>query len=73
MLALFVAEKMLKSSVKEKPLASFFPRKACLYITDIETKLGLENQKLLHVFSLQFYQMLISVSQQRSFVIVKII
>ena len=47
---------------RDRPLTSFFPKKGCLYITDIEMKLGLENQKLLHVFLFHFCQTLISVS-----------
>ena len=50
MLALFVVEKMSRSSVRDWPQLRFYPRKAYLYITDIETKLGSEFQKLLHVF-----------------------
>ena len=73
-LALFVVEKMSRSSVRDWPPVSFYsPRKAYLYITDIEKKLGSEIQKLLHVFSFHFYQMLISPSLQRSFVIAEII
>ena len=59
--------------VKGLTPALFFLRKACLYITDTETKLGSEIQKPLQVFLFHFYQMLISPSLQRSFVIAKII
>ena len=72
-LALFVVEKTSKSLVREWTPASFFPRKACLYIADIGTKLGSEIQKLLQVILFHFYQMLISPSLQRSFVVTKII
>ena len=51
-LALFVAEKMSRSSVKGQAPSFVFH----------ETKLGLEIQKLLYVFLSHFYQMLISVS-----------
>ena len=56
-LALLIVENMSRSSVRHRS-----PKKACLYITDIETKFGLEIQKLVHAFSFHFYQMLISVS-----------
>ena len=44
-LDLFVVEKMSRPSLSYMPLTSL-PRKACLYIIDIETRLGLE----IHVF-----------------------
>ena len=59
-LTLFLVEKISRSSVRDRPLASFFPPERP--VSDIETKLGLEIQKLLHVFLLHFYQMLTSVS-----------
>ena len=75
MFALFVpvVEKMSRLSVSRIDPSFVFSRKACLYITDTETKLGSEIQKLLHVFLFHFHQMLISPSLQRSVVITKII
>ena len=70
-LALFVVEKMSRSSVRDRPLASFFLQKGLS--VQHETKLGLEIRKLFHVFLFHFYQMLNSASKQKSFVIAKVI